>query len=256
VAGLDSDGRGDVLGRTGIGDLYYYPGRLGGIAAPVRIGPGWNIYRQVVSPGDVTGDRRADVLAITPAGDVYLYKGTGTSRLQSRVLLARGWAAYTDLVTPGDWTGDRKPDLLARKANGEMWLLVGTGTGGFTSPRRIGTGWQAFTQMITPGDVTGDGRVDLLGRTPAGTLYLYRGTGVTYPTARGYQAGTVVSHGWRSYNTVLSVGDLTGDGRADLLARTPANANYLFPGTGKGTFTTARRISAPWGDTTRIVGVR
>ncbi|MDF2143817.1 FG-GAP-like repeat-containing protein [Knoellia sp. p5-6-4] len=256
VAGLDSDGRGDVLGRTGIGDLYHYPGRLGGIAAPVRIGPGWNVYRQVVSPGDLTGDRRADVLAITPAGDVYLYKGTGTSRLQSRVLLARGWAAYTDLVTPGDWTGDRKPDLLARKANGEMWLLVGTGTGGFTTPRRIGTGWEAFTQMITPGDVTGDGRVDLLGRTPAGTLYLYRGTGVTYPTARGYQAGTVVSHGWRSFNTVLSVGDLTGDGRADLLARTPANANYLFPGTGKGTFTTARRISAPWGDTTRIVGVR
>ena len=256
VPGLDADGRGDGMGRTGSGDLYYYPGRVGTFAAPVRIGPGWNTYRQVVSPGDLTGDRRADVLGVTSTGDAWLYKGTGTGRLLSRVLLARGWGAYTDLVTPGDWTGDRKPDLLARKANGELWLLPGNGTGGFTTARRIGTGWQMYAQMITPGDVTGDGRVDLLGRTPAGLLYLYRGTGNVSGTAEGYQRGTVVSRGWQVFNTVLSVGDLSGDGRADLLARTPSNANYLYAGTGAGTFAGAKRISAPWGDTTRIVGVR
>ncbi len=256
VPGFDADGRGDAMGRTGAGDLYYYPGRVGGFAAPVRLGPGWNTYRQVVSPGDLTGDRRADVLAVTATGDAWLYKGTGTGRLLSRVLVARGWGAYTDLVTPGDWSGDRKPDVLARKANGELWLLTGNGTGGFSGARRIGTGWQMYAQMITPGDVTGDGRVDLLGRTPAGLLYLYRGTGITSGTAIGYERGTVVSRGWQVFNTVLSVGDVSGDGRADLLARTPSNANYLYAGTGKGTFAAAKRISAPWGDTTRIFGVR
>lgn len=256
VAGLDADGRGDVLGRTGLGDLYLYPGRLGGVAAPVRIGPGWNTYRQVVAPGDLTGDRRADVVAVTPAGDAWLYKGTGTGRFLSPVLVARAWSAYTDLLTPGDWTGDHRPDLLARKLNGELWLLPGNGTGGFTTARRIGTGWQMFTQMITPGDVTGDGRVDLLGRTPAGMLYLYRGTGNVSGTAEGYLPGTVVTRGWQAFNTVLSAGDLTGDGRSDLLARTPTNVNYLYAGTGKGTFSPAKRITAPWGDTTRLFGVR
>jgi peptidoglycan hydrolase-like protein with peptidoglycan-binding domain len=257
VTGFDGDGRGDAMGRTGAGDLYWYPGRVGTFATPVRIGPGWNIYRFVVSPGDLTGDRRADVLGVTPTGDAWLYKGTGTGRLLSRVLVARGWSAYSDLVTPGDWTGDGKPDLLARKATGELWLLTGTGTGGFTAARRIGsTGWQTFSQLITPGDVTGDGKVDLLGRTPAGALYLYRGTGVTTSTAVGYQPGTLVSRGWQIFNTVLSTGDLTGDGIADMVARTPANVNYVYSGTGKGTFAAAKPISAPWGDTTRIFGVR
>lgn len=256
VPGFDADGRGDAMGRTGAGDLYYYPGRVGAFATPVRLGPGWNTYRQVVSPGDLTGDRRADVLAVTATGDAWLYKGTGTGRLLSRVLVARGWGVYTDLVTPGDWSGDRKLDVLARKANGELWLLTGNGTGGFSGARRIGTGWQMYAQMITPGDVTGDGRVDLLGRTPAGLLYLYRGTGTTSGTTVGYERGTVVSRGWQVFNTVLSVGDLSGDGRVDLLARTPSNANYLYAGTGKGTFAAAKRISAPWGDTTRIFGVR
>jgi hypothetical protein len=244
------------MGRTGLGDLYWYPGRVDTFATPFKIGPGWNTYRFVVSPGDLTGDRRADVLGVTSTGDAWLYKGTGTGRLLSRVLVARGWSAYTDLLTPGDWTGDRKPDVLARKANGELWLLTGNGTGGFSGARQIGTGWQMYAQMITPGDVTGDGKVDLMGRTPAGALWLYRGTGTTAGTAIGYERGTVLSTGWQGFNTVFSTGDVTGDGRADLVARNPLNANYVYAGTGKGTFAAAKRITAPWGDTTRIFGVR
>ena len=258
VPGLDADGRGDVLGRTASGDLYSYPAHGVGFGTPKRIGGGWNIYRQVVSPGDLTGDRLSDVLGITPTGDVYLYRGNGKGDLvPGRTLIARGWAAYTDLVTPGDWTGDGRPDLLARKANGELWLLAGNGRGGFTGAwRRIGTGWQMYAQMITPGDVTGDGRVDLLGRTPAGKLYLYRGTGIRTSTATGYQPGQVISTGWQAYNTVFSTGDLTGDGRADLVARTAGNVDDVFAGNGRGAFAARKVVRAPWGATTRIVGVR
>jgi peptidoglycan hydrolase-like protein with peptidoglycan-binding domain len=258
VPGFNADGRGDVMGRTGMGDLYYYPMGVGAVGAPVRVGTGWGGFAQVVSPGDWNGDRFSDVLALTTTGDLYLYKGNGRGGfLAGRTLVARGWSGFTDLATPGDWTGDTKPDLLARKANGELWLVTGNGTGGLlASPRRIGTGWQIFTQLVTPGDVTGDRRPDLLGRTPAGTLYLYVGTGTTAGTATGYQPGKVLSHGWQVYNTVFSTGDVTGDGRADLVARTPGNVNYVYPGSGTGTFLAAKRLSVPWGATTRIFGVR
>ncbi|HEY3535026.1 MAG TPA: FG-GAP-like repeat-containing protein [Pedococcus sp.] len=257
-AGLDADGRGDVIGRTATGELWFYPGRVGAIGTPVRVGTGWNVFRQVVSPGDLTGDGFSDVLGVTSSGAAYLYRGNGRGGLQpGRTLLATTWAAYTDLVTPGDWTGDRKPDLLARKANGELWLLAGNGNGGFFGTwRKIGTGWQMFTQLITPGDFTGDGRADLLGRTASGRLFLYRGTGVATATATGYQPGVVVGTGWQVFNTVLSTGDLTGDGRADLVVRTPANVNYVYPGNGKGGFAARQRLAAPWGATTRVVGVR
>jgi hypothetical protein len=256
MVGFNADGRGDVIGRTTPGDLYFYPAKVGGIGTPVRISGGWNAFRQVVSPGDLSGDGIADVLAITSTGSAYLYKGNGKGGLLAgRTLLSQAWMDYTDVLTPGDWTGDGKPDLLARKSNGELWVVAGNGKGGFTGTwRRIGAGWQMFSQMITPGDVTGDGRVDLLGRTAAGKLYLYKGTGAA--TAAGCLPGVLVSSGWQMFNTVLSTGDLTGDGKADLFGRTPANVDYVYAGTGKGSFAAAKRFSAPWGATTRITGVR
>lgn len=258
IVGFNADGRGDVIGRTTSGDLYFYPAKVGGIGTPVRISSGWNAYRQAISPGDLSGDRFADVLATTSTGAAYLFKGNGRGGLlPGSTLLSRSWSAYTDILTPGDWTGDGKPDLLARKANGELWMVAGNGKTGFPGTwRRIGTGWQMFSQMITPGDVTGDGRVDLLGRTPAGKLYLYKGTGVATATATGYLPGVPVSSGWQVFNTVLSTGDLTGDGKADLIARTPANVDYVYAGTGKGAFASPKRFTAPWGATTRITGVR
>lgn len=255
VPGFDGDGRGDVMGRIATGDLYYYPAGKGTIGTPVRISAGWNGFRQVVSPGDWNGDRLADVLAATSTGDVYLYKGNGKGGfLSGGTLVARGWSAYTDLVTPGDWNGDRKPDLLARTATGELWLIAGNGTGGFSAPRRIGAGWQMFAQLVTPGDLTGDGRPDLLGRTPGGALYLYAGTGSA--TGTGYQSGRAINYGWQVFNTVFSTGDLTGDGKADLVGRTPGNVNYVYAGNGLGGFAPGRVLAAPWGATTRIFGVR
>lgn len=256
IAGFNADGRGDVLGRTGVGDLYYYPGGTSTIGTPVRISSGWGSFRQVVSPGDWNGDRFADIIATTSAGAAYLYKGNGKGGLLAgRTLLSNTWASYVDVLTPGDFTGDKIPDLLARKANGELWLVAGNGKGGFTGTwRKLGTGWQTYTQVITPGDVNGDGKADLLGRTPAGGLYLHAGTGST--TGAAYQLQSRISYGWKGYNTVFSTGDLTGDGKADLVARTAANVNTVFPGTGKGTFTTGTTLKAPWGSTTMIVGVR
>ena len=96
-----------------------------------------------------------------------------------------------------------------------------------------------------------------MGRTPTGKLYLYKGTGVTTGTQRGMLSGVVVgSAGWQVFNTVFSTGDLTGDGKADLIARTAANVDYVYAGKGNGTFLPAKKFTAPWGATTRITGVR
>ncbi|OLP72219.1 hypothetical protein BJM39_30895 [Salmonella enterica subsp. enterica serovar Javiana] len=85
-------------------------------------------------------------------------------------------------------------------------------------------------------------------------MYLYAGTASA--TGSAVKPGRIISRGWQVYNTVFSIGDLTGDGRADLVARTAANVNTVFPGTGAGTFTTGKALKAPWGSTTNIVGVR
>ena len=254
VPGFDGDGRGDVMGRTATGDLYYYPTGLSSIGKPVRIGPGWNVFDLVLSPGDWTGDGRSDVLARKPSGDLYLYRGNGKGGFTGAgTAIGRGWQIFDAVVAPGDWNGDRKPDLLARKPSGELLLYAGNGTGGFASAgRMVATGWQLLSEIITPGDFTGDGRVDLLGRKRTGELYLYPGTGTG-----SYQPGRLIGGGWQKFNTVFSTGDLTGDKRADLIARTAGGQNYVYAGNGSGGFATgAKALTVTWGATTRIFGVR
>ena len=255
--GFNTDGRGDVLGRTTAGDLLLYPVVRAAVTAPVKVGTGWGSFAQVLSPGDFDGDRFSDVLALSKTGDVWLYRGNGLGGFKSgKVLVDRGYTTTTQLLAPGDWTGDAKPDLLARKTNGELWLLTGNGTGRFVgTARRVGTGWQNFTDVVTPGDLTGDGRPDLMARTRSGLLYLYAGSGAG-STGSGFTPARVVGSGWAGFASVFSAGDVTGDGKADLLARTSANVTYVYVGDGAGRVTSPRRLATTWAPTTRLFGVR
>ncbi|WP_406830290.1 peptidoglycan-binding protein [Pedococcus sp. KACC 23699] len=255
--GFNSDGRGDVLGRTQSGDLLLYPVIGAAVGAPAKAGTGWGAFAQVLSPGDFDGDRFSDVLALTRTGAVWLYRGNGRGGFKpGNVLVGTGFSTTTLLLAPGDWTGDGKPDLLARKANGELWLLTGNGAGGFVgTARKIGTGWQNFVDIATPGDLTGDGRPDLLARGANGLLYLYAGTGAG-TTGTGLTSGRVVGTGWGSFASIFSTGDLTGDGRADLLARTKTNITYVYAGDGSGRVTSPRKLTTSWAPTTQLFGVR
>ncbi|MEO7060967.1 MAG: GH25 family lysozyme [Lapillicoccus sp.] len=251
--GFTGDARGDVIGRTANGDLYVYPGGDRTFGTPTRIGTGWNMFTDVVAPGDVTGDGRPDLVARTASGTLYLYAGNGTGGYTGTgTIVGAGWNAYRDLLTPGDLNRDGRADLLARTPDGDLVFFAGNGNGTFAAGRVVGHGgWSMFQDLITPGDVTGDGRPDLLARTASGSLYLYAGDGTGVLDYRG-----VIGTGFNRYSTVLSSGDLTGDGKADLVARTPANVNTIFVGNGLGAFTASTSFVAPWGDTTRIVGAR
>ena len=58
-----------------------------------------------------------------------------------------------------------------------------------------------------------------------------------HPGLGNGKIGTAVKAGtgWNQYNVVRGHGDFNNDGRADLLARTPAGTLYLYKGTGKNT---------------------
>ncbi|MFJ4690713.1 FG-GAP repeat domain-containing protein [Streptomyces sp. NPDC088766] len=45
---------------------------------------------------------------------------------------------------------------------------------------------------------------------------------------------------------LVGVGDITGDGKADLVARDTAGVLWRMPGTGKGTFSARVRTATGW----------
>ncbi len=193
-------------------------------------------------PRDLTGDGRADVIGVEPAtGIATLYAGAGESGL-TRVGSLRGVDVrrYRQFVLGGDLDGNGLTEALALGENGRISLLPGT-------VRRLGTpvpvsrGWHASTYLIPTGDLTGDERVDLLARRPDGSLWRYAGAA----GGRGFGAAVRIGTGFAGYVDVLAPGDLTGDGRIDVVTRSAGGRLYLHAGRGRTAAPVVTSLAAP-----------
>ncbi|MDV5147519.1 VCBS repeat-containing protein [Streptomyces sp. SBC-4] len=204
-------------------------------------------------------------------GTLLDYSGTGVAGapLAGPYRIGTGWQTYDTLTSlspnrqgPYYW-GDMKPsaatrglgDVVARDASGTLWYydrqLVREEP--FAPRVRIGGGWNAYDRLAGAGDVDRDGRMDLVARDKAGVLWLYKGTG-SFTGAR-FKTRVRVGAGWGAYGQLAGGADLTGDGRADLLARDKAGVLWLYKGTGSGTtpYAGRTRVGAGWGGYDQLV---
>lgn len=334
---ITGDGKPDIVARTPGGQLYLYEGTGNG-SAPLKgkalIGPGWNQYDQLTSPGDMNGDGVSDLVARKTDGTLYFYAGTGKASgpYAGRVAIGPGWNAYNQLLGAGDgslfarttagvlyyYRQNGAGGFAPKQGGGKGWnveLFAGAGanpaygkkelygltTGGtlywyytnnngslaarqqvsdaggwagyntFTLASSLGdygyadllfrdgtnlwnletgsdgtlaTGWGGYNLFAGPGDLNGDGKGDLVARDTSGKLYLYRGQGTGYAlTGR-----LLVGPGWGQYNAIVGAGDFSGDGRADIVARTGDGSLYLYKGTGVSTrpFESRVKVGTGW----------
>ncbi|MEU3481151.1 FG-GAP-like repeat-containing protein [Streptomyces sp. NPDC033754] len=140
------------------------------------------------------------------------------------------WQAETAPAAAGfgDLNDDRKADVLVRDQAGRLWFLPGDGTG-----RIVGTGWNGADALTRHGDVSGDGREDVIAREKAtGKLWLHPGTGTGDFGARVL----IGTGGWNGMDRITAFGDLTADGRSDLLAVEKTTGKlWMYPSTPTGT---------------------
>jgi hypothetical protein len=166
-------------------------------------------------------------------GDVFWTHYVISSGTWSTKQIADNWKTRTRIITPGDVTGDYLPDLLSVDSAGVMWIYPGKGNGTFAPRVKVGSGWNQYNSVRGKGDFNGDGKTDLIARSKSGSaIYLYKGTG---KAGSGAFSARVKVRTWADYNAFDAPGDVTGDGKADFLARTPGGTLYLYAGTGKGT---------------------
>ncbi|MFE7899899.1 trypsin-like serine protease [Streptomyces sp. NPDC057424] len=193
----------------------------------------WNGVN-VVLQTDLDRDGHQDlVYRRSSDGDLFWTHYVISSGTWSTKKLADNWKTRTRVITPGDVTGDYLPDLLSVDSAGVMWIYPGKGNGSFAPRVKVGSGWNQYNSVRGKGDFNGDGKTDLIARSKSGSyIYLYKGTG---KSGSGAFSARVKVRTWGGYNAFDAPGDVTGDGRADFLARTPGGTLYLYPGTGKGT---------------------
>ncbi|MFC8518636.1 FG-GAP repeat domain-containing protein [Streptomyces sp. NPDC057257] len=240
------DGLADLLTLSSSGTLAFQQGDGKGAFAGKVSGGGWSAKVAAVPFGDLNGDRCEDVLVRMADGSLRGYEvpcGKAPTPAMPYKKLGGGWNAYNVLTSPGDLTGDGRPDLLARKAStGDVYLFAAKSDGALAAGKRIRSAWGGFTKIVGAGDLNGDGIGDVLARDKAGTLWRYNGVRGGISTARAKVFG-----GWGStYNTVVGVGDITGDGKNDLVVRDTAGHLYRYGGKGNGSFGGRVLIGSGW----------
>ncbi|MFC9246591.1 FG-GAP-like repeat-containing protein [Streptomyces sp. NPDC057136] len=150
------------------------------------------------------------------------------------------WHNADQIIASGDINGDSQPDLLVKQGK-YLWAYYGNRasyTLDVREPVLVGEGdWDKFT-VIAPGDLNGDKIADLWMRQNAtGDIlraYGEKGSnGYLDPTTWGRSAARVkIGSGYpaSTYPAVGSVGDVTGDGVADLWGRKNDNTMTGWPG--------------------------
>lgn len=241
------DGRGDLLTLNTSGGLTFHSGTGTGRFGGKYTGTGWPTTITAIPFGDLSGDRCNDVLVRYSSGALRLYKpGCGAAVKPSTsytTLATSGWTQYNALTSPGDVSGDGRPDLIARNSStGAVYLYKGTSDGRLASRVKLYDNWKGYKKIVGTGDITGDGKADLLAQDTSNNLYRYNGKGDGTFAARV----KVLSNWGGSYNTVVGVGDITDDGRPDLVSRDTSGNVWRNSGDGKGSFGPRAQIASGW----------
>ncbi|MFF7967372.1 FG-GAP-like repeat-containing protein [Streptomyces sp. NPDC007903] len=243
---IGSDGTGDLLTLNSAGGLTFHRGDGAGKFSAKTSASGWPASIKPVPFGDLSGDRCNDVLVRFSGGELRAYRpacGAAVKPSTAYTALGTGWNQYDVLTSPGDVSGDGRADLIARQSStGDVYLYKATSTGKLSARVKIASRWTGYKKILGAGDLDGDGHGDLLAQDRSNELWRYGGT-----AAGTFKGRVKVSSDWgSSYDVIVGVGDITGDGRADIVSRDTSGAVWRNNGNGKGSFGGRTKIATGW----------
>ncbi|GAB2754123.1 FG-GAP-like repeat-containing protein [Nocardioides pakistanensis] len=163
---------------------------------------------------------------------------------QIKGLAASYQAPFTSRTRSVDIAGSPWPDLVVRDSETKAIKVLRTGgQTNFQQPTFAVKGWKGMDLIAASRDLTGDQIPDLLARNRAtGSTGLYPGT------AQGtFGAAVMETDRFAEVDQLVAAGDLTGDGEADVVARTRNTTElWVYPGTGRGAFRQRQLLSRDW----------
>jgi len=244
TADLNGDGHPDLaITDAEAGNIYVKLGTgSGNFASPVT-------YSLGTQPGalalaDLNGDGNIDVIAADVAGiDVLLGSGNGTLGAVN-TFPANGSLSS---IAIADFNGDGKPDVAAASSAGGVLVYLGNGRGAFQPAKNVALAGGLVALSAVSGDLNGDGKPDLIvafnnsdQTQPGGVAVLLgKGDGTFQAPVNIMLPGPLVQQATGSTaSAALTLGDLNGDGKLDVVTAFQGSPNQVavLLGDGKGGF--------------------
>jgi hypothetical protein len=227
--GVAGSGRPVVVARGKVGrQLYLIRTRAsGGYARTTPTGAVAGSADLIINAGDWDGDGRGDVITRSgTTGLLWFWRGLSGGKLApSQRMAGFSFGRVGLLAAVGDMTGDGRPDLIGQPSGRAMRIYPGNGQHGFSRSFVAHSALSGRAQLGV-GLWNRGGAPDTVVRRSSGSLVLYPGNG-----PGGLTGGTTIGRLGASYDWLVAVGDLTGDNRADLIARsTRTDRLWTIPG--------------------------
>ncbi|TDC10512.1 hypothetical protein E1267_03840 [Nonomuraea longispora] len=217
-ADFNGDGIGDIF-ATGTGSLTIWNGKGGNnFTPPDVVGANWNTYSRPIG-GDFNGDGKGDLAAIRD-GTLHIWNGKGGNKFTPAEEVGSGWSHLArTLVSLGDVNKDGRTDIGAVDPDGVLYVWNGKGGNNFTSRDRVGSGWTGYGRPVG-GDFNADKIGDIAAVDTDGVLHIWNGKG-----GNNFTPAVRVGSGWNRAlaSTLMSLGDVNGDGHTDLAGRPGRN---------------------------------